>query len=96
MPANTLKAIYSIERSLAVDTALTRESSESYLASIIPQNVESSERPSALAVDKPSIQESTEDTLPVFDISVIHKSPGNSLFTYIPVACEALKESLPG
>ena len=93
LPANKQRALDSGERSFVVDTALTCESSESRLASNIPQTGESSEQPSTLAVDKPLTRKSPEDSLPVFEIPVIHESRRNSLTDNMPVTCESLKES---
>ena len=93
LPVNNQRALDSSERSFVVDTALTCESSESRLAPNIPQTGESSEQPSTLAVDKPFTRKSPEDSLPVFEIPVIHESRRNSLTGNMPVTCESLKES---
>ena len=93
LTANKQRALDSSERSLAVNMAPTCESSKSRLASNIQQTGESSEQPSTLAVDKPLTRKSPEDSLPVFEIPVIHESRRNSLTDNMPVTCESLKES---
>ena len=79
---------------MAVDTALTCESSKSRLASNIPLTGESSEQPSSLGLDKLLTQKSPEVSLSVFEIPVIHECRGNSLTDNISVTCESLKDSL--
>jgi len=93
LPVNKQRALDSSERSFVVDTALTCEPSESRLASNIPQTGESSEQPSTLAVGKLLTQKSPEDSLPVFEIPVMHESRRNSLTGNMLVTCESLKES---
>ena len=94
LPSNKQNVLDPSERSLVVNKALTCESSESRLASNISQTGEASEQPSTLAVDKPLTRKSPEDSLPVFEIPVIHESRSYSLTSNVPVTCESLKESL--
>ena len=94
LPANKQRDLDSSERSFVVDTAPTCKSTKSLLASNIPLTGESSEQPSSLAVDKPLTRKSPEDSLPVFEIPVIHESRRYPLTSNVPVTCESLKESL--
>ena len=86
LPTNKQRDLDSSERSFVVDTAPTCESSKSRLASNTPLTGEASEQPSSLAVDKPLTRKSPEDSLPVFEIPVIHESRRNPLIDNMPVS----------
>ena len=86
LPSNKQNVLDPSERSLVVNKALSCESSESRLASNISQTGEASEQPSSLAVDKPLTRKSPEDSLPVFEIPVIHESRRNPLTDNMPVS----------
>ena len=86
LPANKQRDLDSSERSFVVDTAPTCESSNSRLASNTPLTGEASEQPSSLAVDKPLTRKSPDDSLPVFEIPVIHESRRNPLTDNMPVS----------